>query len=175
MSVTYYQSGKLKRLQTFPQLVRGETIKGIRRAMHGIRRSAALTLRERSIGRALFGYAMSGAYKNIKRLPIREGPTGLFDGGLLIDGVASIQERGGAIKPHMIRGKGSLKAKVGRISTIMGKTYFKGSVVSAYQHPGVRAMPAFPFVDKAVAENRGIFRAQIDKAMANVAAVVNGG
>ncbi len=175
MGVTYYTNGKSKKLLELPQLMRAETLKGIRRAMHGVRRSAALQLRERSIGRALFGYAMSGAYKNMKRLPIKEPQPGVFEGGLLVDGVASIQERGGSIKPHMIRGKGKLKARVGRISTIMGQTYFKGSIVSAFQHPGVRQMPAFPFLGKAVAANRGTFKTQIDKGLSKVAEIVNRG
>lgn len=178
-AVTYYQSGKIKKLLTLPQLIRAETIKGLRRGLHKIRRSASLELGERSIGRALFGRVASGAYKNMKRLPVEEGPAGLFTTGLRVDGVAQIQEQGGAIKPHSIRGKGKLKSRVGRISTIrVGReyaTFRKGSIVSSFMHPGVKKMPAFPFLNKAVSANRSAFRAEIDKGLVKVAAIVNNG
>jgi hypothetical protein len=181
VSVTYYQSGKIKKLQTLPQLIRSETIKGIRRGQQKIKKSAAIGLSMRSIGRALFGKKLSGAYKNIKRELVKEGPVGLFSSGLKIDGVAAIQEKGLSIAPHVIRGKGKLQSRVGRRSAVRinGRgplvSFARGAIVKAFMHPGVKAMPAFPFLDRAVSANRSSFRTEIDKGMARVAAVVNNG
>lgn len=179
MSVTYYQSGKMKRLMTVPEMLGREIINGIRRGQQRIRKSAAEGLRLRSIGRTLYGSKVSGAYKNIKRGRVKETTPGLFFADINVNGVAAIQDQGLSIKPHMIRGRGSLKARVGRVSTIrVGrelKTFFKGDVVKGYMHPGVRSMPAFPFLNRAFKGNEAAFRTEIEKGVAKVAAIVNGG
>lgn len=181
MSVTYYASGKLKRLQTLPELIRSETVKALRRGQQRIRRSAAEGLKMRSIGRTLFGKKLSGAYKNIKRDRVTENPLGRFSADLIVDGVASIQERGGSIAPHIIRGKGKLESRVGRRSAVRinGRgplvSFPKGSVVKAFMHPGVSAMPSFPYLDRAVSSNRNSFRVEVEKAKNKVAEIVNRG
>ena len=179
MSVTLYVSGRAKRLMSVPELLRRETINGIRRGQQRIRKAAAEGLRLRSIGRTLYGSKVSGAYKNIKRGKVKETTPGLFSADINVNGVAAIQDQGLSIKPHMIRGRGSLKVGVGRVSTIrVGRdlqTFFKGDVVKGYMHPGVRSMPAFPFVNRAFKGNEGAFRTEIQKGVARVAAMVNGG
>ena len=148
MGATLYQSGKIKKLLTLPQLIRGETVKAMRRGQQRIKRSAAEGLRQRSIGRAIFGRDLSGAYKNIKREKVTEQPAGIFHADMRVKGIAQIQEQGGAIKAH----------RIGR-----------------RRHPGVRAMPRFPFLDSAVNSQRGAFKTEIDKGVARVAEIVNRG
>lgn len=145
--VTYYVSGRAKKLMTLPQIIKRETINGIRRGQQRIRRAAAEGLRLRSIGRTLFGKKMSGAYKNLKREKVRE-TSGVFSADIRINGVAAIQDRGGRIKAHTIRRRGK-----------------------SWTHPGAQ-MPAFPFSDAAVNRNRGAFETEIRKAAAKVAALV---
>ena len=145
--VTYYMSGRAKKLQTLPQLIKRETINGIRRGQQRIRRSAAEGLRLRSIGRTLFGKKASGAYKNLKREKVSERG-GVYNANIIVNGIASIQERGGRIAAHKITRRGK-----------------------SWMHPGAN-MPAFPFVNRAVENNRGAFKAEIDRGMTKVAALV---
>lgn len=176
--VTYYVSGRAKKLQTLDQIIKRETINGIRRGQQRIRRAAAEGLRLRSIGRTLFGKKASGAYKNLKRGRVEEQGNGIFSADLRVNGIAAIQDQGWAIKPHLIRGRGKLQSPVMRRSAVrVGgrgplQSFAKGSVVSAYMHPGVKSMPAFPFVNRALESNRGAFKAEIEKAAAKVAALV---
>lgn len=148
--VTLYVSGKAKKLVTLPELIKKETVKGISRGQTRIRRAAAQGLSQRSIGRALFGGRLSGAYKNIIKGKVREGREGLFSADMKLNGIAAIQEQGGPIAPHAMRRK-----------------------AKAYQHPGVRHMPAFPFMNRAVSTNRSAFAAEIQKGLDKVARMVN--
>lgn len=179
MSVTFYVSGRAKKLVTLPQLIKGETVKAMRRGQTRIKRAAAEGLRLRSIGRALFGEKLSGAYKNIKREKVVESPEGMFRADMKVNGVAQIQEQGGPIKPHIIRGKGSLQVRVGRRSAVrIGKelvSFAKGSVVAGWQHPGVNAMPRFPYLDAAVRSQAESIRAEVAKGVAKVAEIVSRG
>ena len=150
--VTLYVSGKAKKLRTLPELIRGETLNAMRRGQQRVRRAAAEGLRLRSIGRALFGRKVSGAYKHMKREKVSEQPAGLFHADLKVFGIAQIQEQGGPIKPHTVKRGGKV-----------------------WRHPGVKAMPRFPFLDHAVSSQRGVFKVEIDKGVAKVAEIVNRG
>lgn len=165
MSVTYYVSGKAKKLYTLPEIIRKETISGIRRGQQRIRRAAAEGLRLRSIGRAIFGTKVSGAYKNLKRERVVERG-GVFVAGIKANGVAAIQDQGLAIKPHLIKRRGHEWGN--------GTDFVARSVTSAFMHPGVQRMPAFPFLSNSARSQEGAFRTEIERGMARVAAAVNG-
>jgi len=164
VSVTYYASGRLKRLQTLPQILENETKNGIRRGQNRLRTALFDEFRAGGIGRAIFGSTKKGAAKTViarERIQ-KNGET--YEVGIRIKGIAAIVERGGRTMRHAIGQAGKI------LSNPAAGFFAKGQV----NHPGAQ-MKRDDFAGRAVAKVRSAFRAEVEKGVAKAAAVVNNG
>lgn len=162
MGVTFYMSGKVKRLQTLPQIIERETKAAIRRGQNRLRKAVGEEFRARGVGQAIFrrGYA-KGALKTILARERVKKVGDSYEVGLRIKGIAAIVGRGGRTAQHPIGQPGKTLA-----SAVNG--FFARGRVS---HPGSK-FERDDFPGRALARTRGEFRAEVDKGMSRVAEVV---
>lgn len=165
MSVTLFVSGKMKRLQTLPQIMEREIKNGIRRGQNRLRTAVGEEFKARGVGRAMFrkGY-QKGALKTILAREKVKKTGESYEVGLRIKGIAAIVARGGRTSAHVIGGGTKVLANP--------KTGFfaRGRV----NHPGSQ-MQRDDFPGRALSRVGGTFRTEVNKGMDRVAAVVNGG
>jgi len=165
VSVTFYQSGKIKRLQTLPQIMEREVKNGIRRGLNRLRTAVGEEFKSRGVGRAMFEKGFTkGAMKTIlAREKVKKvGET--YEVGLRIKGIAAIVGRGGRTRQHPI-------GTAGQVLANPAAGFFARGRVS---HPGSQ-MQRDDFSGRALARVGGSFQTEVGKGMDKAAAVVNGG
>lgn len=166
MSVTFYQSGKIKRLQTLPQIMERQTLASIRRGQNRLRRAVAEEFRSRGVGAAIFraGYSASGLKTILAREKVKKvGNT--YEVGLRIKGVAAIVAKGDRTKAHPI------KPQRGTALGNKAAGFFARGPVA---HPGSQ-FNRDDFPGRALARTTGEFRTEVAKGVAKVAEIVNNG
>lgn len=181
--VTYYQSGKIKRLRTLPQIVEGETKAAIRRGQNRLRRALFEEFRSRGLGRSIFakeGMSTGRALKGIKTVIAREKVQKrgeLYEVGIVIKGMAALVAKGGrttahAIKPSKYAGDsvGTIRAGSGILANKAAGFFARGSV----NHPGSQ-MKRDDFPGRAIQKTSGEFKAEVGKIPARIAEIVDRG
>lgn len=164
-SVDYYVSGRLKRLQTLPQIMEREVKSGLRRGLTRLRSAVGDEFRSRGVGRSIFavGYR-KGALKTIlARERVKKSGDG-YEVGLRVKGVAAIVARGGRTRAHPIGAAGQVLANPKTGFFVRGRVNHPGSQMQRDDFPG-----------RALAKVGGAFRVEVDKGMARVAEVVGRG
>lgn len=165
MSVTFYMSGKMKRLQTLPQIIEREIKNGIRRGQNRLRTAVGDEFRSRGVGRAIFakGYR-KGALKTIMAREKVKKTGDTYEVGLRIKGIAAIVARGDRTAAHPIGTAGQILAN--RASGF----FARGRV----NHPGSQ-MQRDDFPGRALSRVGGSFRTEVDKGMSRAAEFVSRG
>ena len=135
MSVTYYVSGKAKKLYTLPEIIRKKRSRAFVAAAAYPSRHSGRAQAAKHRARHFRNKGKQGL-QNLKRERVVERG-GVFVAGIKANGVAAIQDQGLAIKPHLIKRRGHEWGN--------GTDFVARSVTSAFMHPGVQRMPAFPF------------------------------
>lgn len=164
-SVTFYQSGKIKKLQTFEQLMGRETKNAIRRGQNRLRKAVGDEFKARGVGASIFAKGFKkGGLKTIlaRERVIQRG--GLYEMGLRIKGVAALVARGGRSAAHSIGQAGKLLANPAAGFFARGKVAHPGSQFQRDDFPG-----------RALDKTKGAFRVEVEKAKAKVAEIVNRG
>lgn len=175
MGVTFYMSGKVKRLQTLPQIMERETRAAIRRGQNRLRKAVGEEFRARGVGQAIFrrGYS-KGALKTILARERVKKVGDSYEVGLRIKGIAAIVGRGDRTKAHTIKPSkwsgdsvSTIKAGSGILANKANGFFARGPVA----HPGSK-FERDDFAGRALGRTRGEFRAEVDKGMSRVAEVV---
>jgi hypothetical protein len=163
MGVILYQSGKLKKLLSLPQLLDNETLKGIRRGQTRLRKAVGEEFRNTGVGRSMFrvGYR-KGALKTILARERVKKVGELYEVGLRIKGIAAIVGRGGRTSPHQI---GEPR------KALSNQGFF---AIGSVRHPGSK-FQRDDFPTRAVSRVQGSFRAEVAKGVDTVAGMVNRG
>jgi hypothetical protein len=164
VSVTFYASPKLARLKTADQVIARETMNAIKRGQNTLRRTIAKEFASRGIGRAMFGkgYSKAGLKTVIKReRPRKIGET--YTANVRVKGIAAIVATGDRTKRHSI----------GSVGKFIGNKARGFAARGVVRHPGSKFEPD-NFIDRAVSKTAGVFPAEMEKARARVAAVING-
>lgn len=165
MSVTLYVSGKMKRLQTLPQITERETKNGIRRGLNRLRTAVGDEFRSRGVGRSMFqkGYR-KGALKTILAREKVKKVGSVFEVGLRIKGIAAIVARGDKTKAHTIGQSGKILANPASGFFARGRVNHPGSKMERDDFPG-----------RALDRTSGAFTSEVAKGMDRVAEFVNRG
>lgn len=163
-AVTFYQSGKIKRLQTLPQLIEREVKNGIRRGQNRLRTALGEEFRSTSVGQAIFGKRLtaSGMKTIIAREKVKKIGA-VYEVGVRVKGIAAIVAKGGRTRSHTVGGAGKILANPA------AGFFARGPV----RHPGSQ-MQRDDFTGRAMSKTSGAFKTEVSKSMAKVAAVVNG-
>lgn len=162
--VTYYQSGRVARLQTIPQPIERETKNAIRRGQNRLRTAVGEEFRSHGVGRAIFAEGFKkGALKTILAREKVKKIGEVFEVGLRIKGIAAIVETGGRTLPHGIGASGKI------LSNPATGFFARGPV----NHPGSR-FASDDFAGRAVAKTAGQFKAEVAKVPSRIASIVNG-
>ncbi len=164
-AVTFYTSGKVKRLRTLPQIMEGLTKAAIRRGQNRLRKAVVDEFRSRGVGRAIFGQKVTAT--SMKTIVAREKvkKTGeRYEVGIRVKGIAAIVAKGEKTKAHPIGHSNKLMASKARGFAARGTV----------QHPGSQ-MQRDDFPGRAVEKTRGAFAAEVGKIPAQVAEIVNRG
>lgn len=165
MSVTFYMSGRAKKLRTLPQILEGETKAAMRRGQNRLRTALGEEFRQRGIGAAIFGRRLTGA--GLKTIIAREKVKKigeLYEVGVRVKGVAAIVAKGGRTKAHGIGAAGKLLANPASGFVARGRVMHPGSQL---QRDG--------FTGRAMAKTAGSFRTELAKVPARIAAIVDRG
>lgn len=165
MSVTLYMSGKMKKLQTLPQITERAIKNGLRRGQNKLRTALGEEFRSRGVGRAMFqrGYR-KGALKTILAREKVKKSGEVYEVGIKIKGIAAIVARGDRTKAHPIGVPGKILANPA------AGFFARGRV----NHPGSQ-MVRDDFTGRATNRTEGAFRSEVAKGMDQVAAMVNNG
>jgi len=165
VSVTFYQSGKLKRFQTLPQLIERETKNSMRRGQNRLRRALLDEFpRGGGIAAKIFGRGYTNA--STKTVIAREKVlklADLYEVAIRVKGLAAIVAKGDIFKSH----------KIGKAKKLMGNVAAGFIARGIVQHPGGRARKD-DFTGRAMSKTGSAFREEVSKGMDKVAAVVNG-
>lgn len=170
MSVTFYMSGRAKRLRTIPQIMEGETKAAIRRGQNRLRTALFDEFRSRGIGQAIFAKQGGGIFTKgggIKTVIARERvkKTGeVYEVGVRVKGIAAIVAKGGRTQAHGIGSAGKALANPA------AGFFAKGRV----NHPG-SSLKRDDFPSRAVAKTAGAFRVEVAKIPDRIAEIVNRG
>lgn len=161
--VTYYASGRVKKLQTLPQIIEGEVKNGVRRGQNLLRIALGDEFRSNGIGQAIFGKRLSA--KALKTIIARErvrkqGET--YSVGIHVKGIAALVAQGGRTIRHSIGSAGKA------LSNPAAGFFVRGPV----NHPGSQ-MKRDDFTGRALSKTSGAFKTEIAKGMDRVAQRVN--
>ncbi len=139
-------SGLAKALRGIGKDLDRERANALRRVVRRARGAAVTALRQRGVGRALWGHKLgkSGATLALKTTRVVRSGT-VMSAGIQAKGLAAFVEAGGRTKQHIIRPKlaGVLKLRVGS-----GFAFARWA-----RHPGSN-IPAQPYLPAAVASAR---------------------
>lgn len=162
--VTFYMSGRAKKLRTLPQIMEGETKAAMRRGQNRLRTALGDEFRQQGIGRALFGRKLTGT--GLKTIIARERvkKTGeLYEVGVRVKGIAAIVAHGGKTRGHGI-------GSAGKVLSNRAGFFARGRV----NHPGSQ-MQRDDFPGRAVSKTSGSFRTEVGKIPDRIAEIVNRG
>ena len=154
-------------LQDFTKAKDQAVIRSLRRRLHHMRNLAVLEFRSQGVGRRIFGGAgkkASGARLIINRARVRKVGS-VFQAGLVLRGLAALQERGGRTDPHVIKPKLAKKL----IFPLGGRIV----VTDQVNHPGSR-VPAAPFAHRAMERGGLLVREDLDRELQRTADQVVG-
>ena len=174
MSVTFYMSGRAKKLRTLPQIMEGETKAAIRRGQNRLRKALFDEFRSGGIGRAIFGggdglggglFVKRGSMLKTVIARERVKKTGeVYEVGVRVKGIAAIVAKGGRTQAHGIGSAGKALANPA------AGFFAKGRV----NHPG-SSLKRDDFPSRAVAKTAGAFRVEIAKIPDRITEIVNRG
>jgi hypothetical protein len=137
----------------YPQKLKGAMKRALRRVGTAVQKTMIDLSRERGVMKTIFGKKSAGARKSaITRSKLRDEQNTVVQ-PITIKGLAEIQEKGGRIKPHLIRPGRSGYLVIG------GKPI---RVPDGVQHPGA-THPSIPFADRSAQRHSQRLREELDK------------
>ena len=153
------------RFRSLEQLMRQQSINGLRRSTHFWRKKYFEIFSRRGLGKvfgesAVLGTANQRANTNqarviVKREPVRQAGNGLLTTGLRLRGFAALTEAGGRTRPHEIKARqGVLGTPPAGLGTdARGKPIFATRV---FQRLGAR-VPKHPIAEEAARQSQPEF------------------
>jgi hypothetical protein len=149
-------------LERFVAAFRAQEAVTIRRSLGATRARGVSAFRSRGIGRRMFAKNPGAAGRYIKTQPLREA-AGSITGGLLVVGMAALQEEGGTTKRHIIRPKGRrylvFQARQADARNRDGLTFAR-----QVQHPGSH-LRKLPLITQAFMASEPMLAADMDRTM----------